>query len=238
MKRVINSAILFAMLIVCGSYASAQVAMNTVVSVTGNVLNQVSHIPCGVTITVYDSKGAKLNKVKSNSADGYYLVTGLKPGGTYKFAISGNGYFNDEIAIVIPQTDKYLEISKDILTLPLYDNVKLPCTVSPFELNKSKIRFGADAYLKEFALPLTLNKNVRIQILCYPDNNTDKEANIQLTKARAEALKDFFVNSGVSADRITISGSETTDPKNPPPAGKAAKGKRYIGTSFLVVTGF
>jgi len=51
-------------------------------------------------------------------------------------------------------------------------------------------------------------------------------------------LKDYFVKNGITEKRISLKPSDTVDNINPPPIRKAAKGKRYIGSTYFVVTKF
>jgi hypothetical protein len=56
------------------------------------------------------------------------------------------------------------------------------------------------------------------------------------TSGRGSALKDHLVKNGINADRINVRAMTTTDPINPPPIRKGAKGKRYVGPVYVVVT--
>ena len=81
------------------------------------------------------------------------------------------------------------------------------------------------------------NPSLKFEIVCYPDNDKNAQFNKELTDERAKALLGYLTNAGITADRLNAHGSETTDnnPKNAPPQGKAAKGKRYIGTSYVIL---
>jgi len=234
--------LLFALMITClaltTSITNAQTWTNVVVSLTGSVVDEATRKPISVDIQVTDAEGKRVNRSKSNSADGYYYITGLRPDNIYTITITGPKYFKEDITIKVPASDRYLEISKDILVKPLAENVRIPFMVSPFEVNQSRIRFGADIFLADVTNSLKHNPNVKFEIHCFPDSERDASANLKLTEARATALKEYFVSNGISADRITISGSRIIDVKNPPPVGKASKGKRYIGPSYIVIKGF
>ena len=216
------------------NHANAQI--NVVVSVTGTVLKATDRNPASVNLTFFDSGNKRVGTSRSNAKDGYYLVTGLKPGETYKVKIEHPDFFQEEVTIAIPKTSKYSEISRDFLVKPLVNGTRIPLPVAPFELNKSKLRVGAEEFLSETIEALVMNPSVKVQILSYPDEMVSKETNMKLTKERCESLKAYFVSKGVAADRISIVPSENVDPINPPPMKKAAKGKRYIGSTYIVVT--
>lgn len=217
---------------------SAQKFINTVVTLTGTVVDHVTRKPMAVDVQIFDKNQKRIGKSLSNAKDGYYLITGLKPGNTYKVTVSSNNCLKQEFNLTVPNTDKYLELSKDILVIPTSDGIKVPLSVAAFEPNKAKVKFGAEELLDSYIQILKLNPTVKFKILAFPDTDQDKQANNELTKARAEALKELFVKKGIKAERINVESSDSTDPKNPPPSGKAAKGKRYTGTNYLVLTSF
>ncbi len=238
MRYKIMLTVLLAMLTVA-ELCSSPMQMRTVVAVTGNAIEALSRNPVSVKISVHDNTGKKINQVISNAAEGgYYYVTGLFPGNTYTFKVVEDGFFSNEFTVSIPNTDKYIEISRDFLVSPLKAGWRIPLSVSPFEMNKTKLRFGASIVLDDVVNTLKNNPKVNFTIKAFPDNNNDAQKNIALTKARAESLFDYFIVNGINPSRISIEGSERIDPDNPPPAEKRAKGKRYIGSAYIIINEF
>lgn len=231
----LNKIILVMMLImIASSYTFAQV--RAVVGVTGSMLNYVDKTPISVELQVFDNAGKKVNSTKSNAADnGYFYVTGLFPGNTYIFVVKDNSYLTERFEVSIPNSDKYVEISKDFLLKPNHQGTEIKLNVSPFESNKSKLRPGAALILSEVLNTVKYNPNAKFKIVSYPDSDNNSVSNEELTKARAQALIDFFELNGVDSGNFTIQQNKNTDPKNPPPSDKRAKGKKYIGSIYLVV---
>lgn len=218
--------------------SSAQL-VGTVVALTGSVLNSVTREPVTAYLIVLDENGKRINATRSNSAEkGYYYITSLKPGQKYFITISQPNYFKEKFEIEIANTDKYTEISKDFLITPIQKGIDLPLTISPFELNKSKLRFGSEYLLTDIISTLQNNPDIKVDIICFPDNNQDKNENQKLTEERAKSLRAFLVEKGISESRINIKSNSSTDPKNPPPVEKRAKGKRYIGSTYIRVSDF
>jgi outer membrane protein OmpA-like peptidoglycan-associated protein len=216
--------------------AQAQLT-NVVVALTGNVMDQVTKEPVKVRMECYDSKNKRIYKGSSNKAEGgYYYFTGLKPGETYTIKFTDLKYFKEEFTIEIPSTDKYQEFSRDFLVKPKQVGLKFPIKVPPFELNKSKLRAGFEFFLKDVLKTIELNRRIHFEIVCYPDNDLDAAANKKLTEERAKSLMEFFRKNQVAGNRVTIKGNTNTDPDNPPPTKKRAKGKRYIGSTYFVIT--
>jgi OmpA-OmpF porin, OOP family len=210
-----------------------------VVSMSGNVFNEITREPVTVFLVVLDESGQRVNATRSNAAEnGYYYITGLKPGKKYFISMAQKGFFREKFEVSVANTSKYEEISRDFLVKPLEKNTSIKIQVTPFELNKSKLRYGSDFLLNDFKNTLLNNPEVKFEIICYPDNSNDQTANQTLTDERANALKEFFISKGIDAIRFTAHGSGTVDTKNPPPTKKAAKGKRYIGPTYIVVKEF
>ncbi len=220
----------------CIQLAHSQL-VGPVISLTGNIFNEVTRQPVTVFLIVLDEEGKRVNATRSNSAqNGYYYLTGLKPGKKYILTIKQKDFLTEEFEIITPNTDKYLEISRDFLLKPLEVGVSIKLPVAPFELNKSKLRYGAELFLDDYAHVLKLNPNVKILIECFPDNNENKQENEKLTEERAKSLKAFFVSQGIESSRIEIKFNSSIDPKTPLPVKKLAKGKRYIGPTYLTIT--
>ncbi len=219
------------------SMANAQFSQK-IVSLTGKIIDEHSRKPVGIKMLVYDENGKKVSRAKSNSNTGYYYITGLKPGKTYYVKFKDKAYFRESVPFELPETDKYAEFSKDFLVKPLRIGLKLLINIPPFELNKSKLRVGSDFILDDMAKALKGNISVKFEIVCYPDNNDDQDFNASLTAGRIDALKAYFTANGISAERITTQAKKLTDDDFPPPTRKRAKGKRYIGSSYIVVKDF
>lgn len=211
---------------------------NTVVSLTGRFFDEITKKPISITIETFDKDNKVVFTTKSNSLTGDYYITGLKPGEKYTIKVTDFRYFKQNFNIEIPYTDKYAEYSRDFLLKPKEKNAKFHINVSPFELNKGKLRYGSDMFLKDIIMTLKDNPKIKFEILCYPDNNKDSKFNKNLTHERCMALKKYFEENNIKPDRISIKDNEKTDPLNPEPTTKRAKGKRYIGSTYIIIKSF
>lgn len=212
--------------------------VQAVVSIGGRVYDITNYQPLGVNIELFDQNGQRINKIKSNAVDGSYFITGLKPGMTYEIRFSDFDYMKYTYSIQIPMTDKYLEYSKDFLIIPKKEQTKVQIPVKLFETRKSKLKYGVDVFLSDYINLLKSNPTVKVKIVSYPDENASPDENLSLTQQRSNSIKEYFVSNGIDADRISIEGANAIDPNNPPPSGRASKGKRYIGSSYLIVEGY
>ena len=98
--------------------------------------------------------------------------------------------------------------------------------------NGADVNFArGDAALTEFAKRelqksvdriATLDETTKIKIVGYTDNIGEEAANIELSRARAEAVKRFFIERGIAEERITTEGE---GPKNPIASNATAEGR-------------
>ncbi|MCK5740989.1 MAG: OmpA family protein [Chlorobi bacterium] len=213
----------------------AQAQMKTVVSLTGSVFDSETRQPVKVRMEAYNEKGKRKAVAGSNAKSGNYFLTGLRPGHTYTIRFVGKAYFSYEYEVTIPKTDKYAEYSKDYLLTPKKQGLKIPLAVSPFELHKSKLRAGADFFLSDILKTLTKNPRIKFEIVSFPDDMDDMVANKKLTNSRSKALMAYLTENSIDASRMTSKGIAMIDPDNPLPTRKQAKGKRYIGRTYIVI---
>ncbi|MDC1067673.1 OmpA family protein [Candidatus Kapabacteria bacterium] len=203
----------------------------TVVSVTGITTDEISGENIVANITIKDKNGKIINRTKST---GKYFATGLKPGNNYQMEINSKGYFIKSYELIIPNSDKYEELSRDFTLKPMKNGVHIPVKVIPFDRGKTKLSEGLDYLFHDMIEILRKNRRSEFQIEVYAESDVDKVANIDFTTKRAEALKNYFVKNKARAV-ITTKAYDTTDPNNPPPVEKRAKGKRYKGSIYLKV---
>lgn len=214
--------------------ASAQSAIGTVVTLSGQILNGNTLAPVESNYSLYDVNGKKIGQSsRSNAIDGY-LQTGLKPGETYTIKIEDPRYFKQEFKVDIPKTSKYVEISKDFIVRPLESGRKMVVQPGPFDVKKTTLKVGIENEINDMARMLIMNPSVNVDVLCYPDDETASGNSV--SQSRGDALKAAFVRAGVSAERINVRPASTVDPINPPPLRRGAKGKRYVGPVYLVIT--
>jgi OOP family OmpA-OmpF porin len=81
-----------------------------------------------------------------------------------------------------------------------------------FDTGKDTIRPISEPVLEGALIVLNEYPALRIEISGHTDNVGSQETNIDLSKRRAESVKNWFVNKGVSADRIETRGAGPDEP--------------------------
>lgn len=219
-----------------GGAAIAQSAIGTVTTLSGMVLDQATLLPVEANYAVYDAQGKKIGQSRvANATDGY-LVTGLKPGTSYMIRVEDPRYLKQEFPVTMPPSGTYSEVSKDITVRKLVAGNTFAMNPVPFDLKKTDIKSGTEDDVRMLAAMLVMNPSVRIQMVCYPDEEMPAKRAEEVSLQRANALKAFLQKEGVFAERISIKAAQGTDPLNPPPVRKGAKGKRYIGSVYITMT--
>ena len=80
-----------------------------------------------------------------------------------------------------------------------------------FATGKSTLSASAQNSLTQFATSLINNPDTNVQIFGYTDNTGSYAANERVSNSRADAVRTFLVNKGVTATRITALGIPMAD---------------------------
>ncbi len=80
-----------------------------------------------------------------------------------------------------------------------------------FPTGKYTLNNSAKTSLTEFAVNLRNNPDTNVQIFGYTDNTGSMAVNDKLSNNRANAVRDYLINSGVSSARLTAKGIPMAD---------------------------
>jgi OOP family OmpA-OmpF porin len=81
-----------------------------------------------------------------------------------------------------------------------------------FELGKAVLLPVSRDILEEVARSLVANPQVRVEVAGHTDSTGSRALNERLSQARAESVKAFLVENGVSADNMEVHGYASTQP--------------------------
>lgn len=92
-----------------------------------------------------------------------------------------------------------------------------------FDPGSARLETGSQATLDQVARSLRSNPVVRVEISGYADSTGTGAGNKRLSKARAEAVRDYLVSKGVPASRLQTTGHGSRRPigDNDTPEGRA-----------------
>jgi len=96
-------------------------------------------------------------------------------------------------------------------------------TAIQFDLGKSSIKKSSHKLLDEVVAILNEYKDYNMTIDGYTDNTGRAERNLELSKERANAVKDYFISKGIDANRLKADGHGIENPvaDNRTAAGRA-----------------
>lgn len=119
----------------------------------------------------------------------------------YKVRLS----ISDELGNMIKDMDLD-SIAVDVLVEATPRGLKIRISNIEFEFGKSSIKGKGFIILNRVAQILKKYKNYQVEISGHTDNVGTEEANLKLSKARAEAVRDYLVSKGISESRLITEG--------------------------------
>jgi len=150
-----------------------------------------------------------------------------------KIDTDGDGIFDDDDLCPKkfgPKTNKGCpEISpEDKKTLQrAFDNLL-------FETGKDIIVSSSYPSLNDLAVILINNDHYHLELEGHTDNKGDKAKNLELSKRRAQAVKNYLVGRGVPADRIHAEGYGDTRPKADNSTEEGRKINRRVEMNIVI----
>jgi len=76
-----------------------------------------------------------------------------------------------------------------------------------FRFNSSEIEFTDIPYLHELVEYLRKNESLKLSLEGYSDGIGSYRSNLNISRKRAEKVKEYIVRAGIKEDRITAKGS-------------------------------
>lgn len=105
-----------------------------------------------------------------------------------------------------------------------------------FDFAKATIRASSKPILDKAVETLTEYDFVRVKVIGHTDNVGEEEANLQLSKERAEAVKEYLVGKGIAGDRIETEGKGQSAPRDTNETDEGRARNRRIEFEILVRT--
>lgn len=179
----------------------------TVTLVKGAVKDANTNKPIFANVEITDNElGEIIAEFTTNSQTGSYMVA-LPSGKNYGFVVKAKDYLFYSENIDIRDNSEYQEIRKDIL-MSNAESVGSKVVLNNIFFNTGSAEFSDASILELNQMVQMLNDHpkLRIEVSGHTDNTGPAEFNLYLSTARAKAVVDYLISTGISANRLTYVG--------------------------------
>lgn len=200
--------------------------------VRGTVWDQTQN-PIGANIIVQDLyTGKYVASTKSNSKTGKYTIT-LAAGKSYSMTVSAEGRFFNSQNFKLNNQLSYKEINRNITLEEIKVGAKARLNNIFFDSGKSNLTSESRIDLNRLVKMMKSGLTMIIEIGGHTDNDGSEDLNMSLSLKRAQAVKKYLVEAGISSYRLEAQGYGENDPytTNLTDEGKALNRR----TEFLVL---
>lgn len=181
-----------------------------VLSVSGNVRDKQSQKNLsGVMVTLKGSDGS-VETVETDNK-GNYVFTTLKPNVDYTIQLSKDGYFGDSRPLKTGNEKFSKEYSKangndyDFSLLKITkQEIEIPNIY--YDFDSAVLREESKKELDKLANIMKETPNVSIVINSHTDEQGTDEYNLKLSDRRANAVVDYLISKGITAQRLSAKG--------------------------------
>jgi outer membrane protein OmpA-like peptidoglycan-associated protein len=189
-------------------------------------------VPAEISLT--ETAGRQLTLHAANGT-----VTAEVPPGRYQAVIKAEGYLLSGRKVLVEAGTKTAEVfllkqePKKRLTALTTERIEIKSTIH-FEHDRARLLSTASFILDEVVDTLLKNQQItKVFIEGHTDNTGDATYNLELSKLRAEEVRDYLLTNGVEADRVQAIGYGDSRPlaPNTTEAGRA----RNRRVDFVIV---
>lgn len=177
--------------------------------VSGIVRDAQTKRPLGAAISVTNLKtGDEVARFRSDDVTGRYLVV-LQPGETYSITAESDGYlFYSDHYEVAKRNDVALQHDIDLYPT-LTGRTRL---LVFFDFNSATLKHESFPDLNRAVGVMQNNPAMTVTVAGYTDSVGSNDYNHKLSHDRANSVKDYLVQKGVAASRVTAVGEGENNP--------------------------
>lgn len=180
---------------------------------------------------IFISRSSKKRMEMVSDAEGKFKLS-LPAADTFDVKIERAGLENDYTYIAVPVVPEGYEMASLRLTIQISETGSFTMNDLKFETASAKINASSYEGLDKLVDYLKRKKDIKIEVSGHTDNEGNPQANQELSEKRAQAVKTYLVNKGISASRITTKGYGATQPiaSNDTANGRAKNRRTEIKT--------
>jgi outer membrane protein OmpA-like peptidoglycan-associated protein len=164
-------------------------------------------------------------KVKSDPFSGKYLAV-INAGKTYGLFVAEPGYLYKSLTFDVEKEDSLKPKEVDIPLVKVKKGSRTTMTNLYFDTNKWNLKSESIAEMEILYQFMEINASIAITVEGHTDDVGPDADNLVLSQKRAQSVKDYLTEKGISANRIKTIGYGETKPINK--AGGALQVNRRI----------
>lgn len=169
-----------------------------------------SELMPGSTVILYDKEGNELERVVVG--DDANFKFDVSPETEYLIRVTKDKYTSDEIRVTTPNKKQVLKvelrIEKDEQQIEPCDDLAkvLDIPIIYFNFDKFNIRYDAEIELQKVLSVLNKYPTMKIDIRSHTDCRATIAYNERLSENRAQSTRQYLIDKGIDADRLTAKG--------------------------------
>ncbi len=168
--------------------------------------------PLDADITITDNSSREVvAKFSSNSANGKYMVA-LPSGKNYGITIEKKGKLFYSENVFLSEKDGYKELKNDVQLQSAKSGATVVLKNIFFDSGKSDLRPESTTELQKLVKLLQENPSIKIEISGHTDNTGNADANLALSRTRAQKVSEYLTSSGIPNNRLIYKGYGSTKP--------------------------
>lgn len=186
--------------------AAAKPALPAAANFTGQVVDQETGKALQATLSIANTKTGDVVVVAQTDAEGNFTVE-IPDEGNYSLSAEAGGYIILSKALKVSRLgDKTRFINSTLRMSTLKIGTTAVMVNILFETGKASLRTESISELDKIRDFLQNSPSIRIQINGHTDNIGNANSNKQLSRKRAESVKEYLVNNGIEASRLKVMG--------------------------------
>jgi type IX secretion system PorP/SprF family membrane protein len=135
--------------------------------------------------------------------------------GTISDTIAAKPVVKDDLSARLKQKQDSVRTSADVGKIQHEPLVLERATLDfNFQFNSAEVNQQTARYLDDLTRALNDNPELQIKLVGHTDNIGSEKFNLKLSHYRAQTMKDYLVNKGVAASRISVEGRGMNEPLN------------------------
>jgi outer membrane protein OmpA-like peptidoglycan-associated protein len=178
---------------------------------TGMVLDKRSQRPVSAIIRIQCHADSVISSVESDPVTGRYLA-GIPPGESFRIGATAEGYLPYSGLIRPPDDNAAPLIEVNIEMDPLNPGESVILRNIFFEWDSFTLLPESLPDLEEVFTLVDQNPAMRFEIGGHTDSTGGVEYNLELSRKRAESVRNYLVNRGIAAERIMSKGYGSGSP--------------------------